>query len=81
MNTGNADIIDNSAEDAPLLNKYGKTVDDLTTFFHYYLTAKKYKKASLFANSKAVCTSMPWRTIENKTDCGVFAMRQTHGDV
>ncbi|KAL4564718.1 hypothetical protein LXL04_028786 [Taraxacum kok-saghyz] len=69
--------LDNSADDAEFLDKYGAVFVPLKMFFLKYLFEIGHQKA--FDMSQEELTprriKLPWRTIYNKYDCGVFTMR------
>ncbi|KAL4589589.1 hypothetical protein LXL04_002497 [Taraxacum kok-saghyz] len=69
--------VDNSADDAEFLDKYGAVFVPLKMFFMRYLFEIGHQKA--FDMSQEELTprriKLPWRTIYNKYDCGVFTMR------
>ncbi|KAL4589141.1 hypothetical protein LXL04_002045 [Taraxacum kok-saghyz] len=69
--------LDNSADVAEFLDKYGAVFIPLKMFFLRYLFEIGHQKA--FDMSQEELTprriKLPWRTIYNKYDCGVFTMR------
>ncbi|KAL4573357.1 hypothetical protein LXL04_020160 [Taraxacum kok-saghyz] len=69
--------LDNSANDAEFLDKYGAVFVPLKMFFLRYLFEIGHQKA--FDMSQEELTprriKLAWRTTLNKFDCGVFTMR------
>ncbi|KAL4557187.1 hypothetical protein LXL04_035359 [Taraxacum kok-saghyz] len=65
--------LDKRADDAGFLDKYGAVFVPLKMFFLRYLFEIGHQKAQEELTPRRI--KLPWKTIYNKYDCGVFTMR------
>lgn len=70
-------VIDSSSLGDNFEDRYGKLLTPLTKMFFMYLEEISHPKAKIISNEKVIPKrlEMAWRTVENKCDCGIFAMR------
>ncbi|XP_042009815.1 uncharacterized protein LOC121758492 [Salvia splendens] len=71
-------VIDNSAngDDNDLTINYGHIPETLRSYFCHFLTKNGlHAYCKIVSNSKMQRLKMPWRTVDNVEDCGVFLMR------
>nr|KAJ0228084.1 hypothetical protein LSAT_V11C100007160 [Lactuca sativa] len=68
-------IIDNSKVDDPDGERYGQLPQIIKYYIVDYLKSQNHPKAEMFSHVMPHRLEMPWRTINNNIDCGVFTMR------
>ncbi|XP_042063075.1 uncharacterized protein LOC121806959 isoform X2 [Salvia splendens] len=71
-------VIDNSAngDDNDLTINYGHIPETLRSYFcHFLIKNGLHAYCKIVSNSKMQRLKMPWRTVDNVEDCGVFLMR------
>ncbi|CAI9266059.1 unnamed protein product [Lactuca saligna] len=68
-------IVDNSKVDDPDGERYGQLPQIIKEYIVDYLKSQNHPKAEMFSHVMPHRLEMPWRTINNSIDCGVFTMR------
>ncbi|CAI9296535.1 unnamed protein product [Lactuca saligna] len=68
-------IVDNSKVDDPDGERYGQLPQIIKEYIVDYLKSHNHPKAEMFSHVMPHRLEMPWRTINNNIDCGVFTMR------
>nr|KAJ0215009.1 hypothetical protein LSAT_V11C300129960 [Lactuca sativa] len=71
------EILDNTAVEGDYEGKYGVILKPLKNLFVRYLKEINHPRANAISKEsiKPQRLEMTWRTIKNKVDCGIFAMR------
>ncbi|CAI9285150.1 unnamed protein product [Lactuca saligna] len=71
------EILDNSAVEEDYEGKYGVILKPLKNFVVRYFKEINHLRANVISKEsiKPQLLEMSWRTVKNKVDCGVFAMR------
>ncbi|CAI9285881.1 unnamed protein product [Lactuca saligna] len=71
------EILDNSAVEGDYEGKYGVIMKPLKNLFVRYFEEINHPRANAISKEsiKPQRLEMSWRTVKNKVDCGVFAMR------
>ncbi|CAI9276353.1 unnamed protein product [Lactuca saligna] len=68
-------IIDNIRQDDTHQVAYGVLPDLVHSYMTDYLRSMQHHVSETFANVPIQILQLPWETINNSTDCGVFTMR------
>nr|KAJ0212728.1 hypothetical protein LSAT_V11C400161590 [Lactuca sativa] len=68
-------IVDNNKVDDPDGERYGQLPQIIKEYIVDYLKSQNHPKAEMFSHVMPHRLEMPWRTINNNIDCGVFTMR------
>nr|KAJ0218106.1 hypothetical protein LSAT_V11C300150680 [Lactuca sativa] len=73
-------IIDNNKVDDHIDDRYGQLPQIIKEYIVDYLKSQNHPKVEMFSHVMPHRLEMPWRTINNHIDCGVFTMRhmETH---
>ncbi|CAH1420619.1 unnamed protein product [Lactuca virosa] len=68
-------IIDNNKVDDHIDERYGQLPQIIKKYIIDYLKSQNHPKTEMFSHVMPYRLEMPWRTINNHIDCGVFTMR------
>ncbi|CAI9297950.1 unnamed protein product [Lactuca saligna] len=68
-------IIDDNKVDDHLDERYGQLPQIIKKYTVDYLKSQNHPKTKIFSHMMSYRLEMPWRTINNHIDCGVFTMR------
>ncbi|KAI3725255.1 hypothetical protein L1987_65036 [Smallanthus sonchifolius] len=75
MNTIQIDLIDSSGHKNDYKENYRGWPEIMRNTFDGYLSRVSHPRAYQIKQAKISRMEMPWQTLENKFDCGVFMMR------
>ncbi|CAH1445865.1 unnamed protein product [Lactuca virosa] len=68
-------ITNNIKFDDPIDVRYGQLLQIIKTYILDYLRSQNHPKTKMFSHVMPHRLEMPWSTINNHIDCGVFTMR------